>query len=544
MKNTEHTELPVFVKEYIGVVIGHMGYRRVIRQEVRQELVDHFVDALSDCSSEEERNACARALIQEFGDGKLLGTLLRRAKKRCRPFWRTAVTRFFQAAGVLFVLLVLYAGWFFAGKPIITTNYLEVLNRQVRPLADENQNAWPYYKQATDRYVECSEKEFDFSMRSLSTVTSKDREVLIKWIADNQATLDLVRQGNQKPYYWQVYRTEVKDNTAMFDVLLPHLTSYRHLARLYCWQALFAAEKGDMQKAFDSVFEAYSFGQHVRGQNNTLIEQLVAMAVEGASTGTIRLLLKDHPEAIDAETSKAALERFGKLVLAESFAVNYESEKIFFYDEIQRSFTQTRLGKSHLYLQRVGKHGLGFEGYGKTTKTLFHVLFTHPDREQTLADAGRFYEAMDNLKLQTPGTLHKQKIDMNERIEELAGDNVLFKILMPSLEKVYVRSYRNQADSVATLTLLGIFHCHKVRNGWPASLEVLVREGMLVNLPMDPFADAPLVYKKTADGFTLYSVGLDFTDNGGVPGTDSNGKTAVWGENGDAVFWPIQTDNG
>jgi len=47
------------------------------------------------------------------------------------------------------------------------------------------------------------------------------------------------------------------------------------------------------------------------------------------------------------------------------------------------------------------------------------------------------------------------------------------------------------------------------------------------------------VYRKTDSGFTLYSVGLNFTDDGGVPGKDSKDKPILWSEkDGDAVFWP------
>jgi hypothetical protein len=57
---------------------------------------------------------------------------------------------------------------------------------------------------------------------------------------------------------------------------------------------------------------------------------------------------------------------------------------------------------------------------------------------------------------------------------------------------------------------------------------------------MDPYSDRPLIYKKTDEGFMLYSVGLNFTDDGGVPGTDKNGKPRMWGDNGDQIFWPVE----
>jgi hypothetical protein len=49
----------------------------------------------------------------------------------------------------------------------------------------------------------------------------------------------------------------------------------------------------------------------------------------------------------------------------------------------------------------------------------------------------------------------------------------------------------------------------------------------LAEVPTDPFADAPLRFRRTKDGIMIYSVGYDGQDNGGklenngmIPGTD------------------------
>ncbi len=66
----------------------------------------------------------------------------------------------------------------------------------------------------------------------------------------------------------------------------------------------------------------------------------------------------------------------------------------------------------------------------------------------------------------------------------------------------------------------------------PESLRMLVENGLLPNVPIDPYSGAPLIYKIRGDGFKLYSVGDDFVDDGGVP--------CEWNdESGDHVFWPV-----
>ena len=105
-----------------------------------------------------------------------------------------------------------------------------------------------------------------------------------------------------------------------------------------------------------------------------------------------------------------------------------------FYDELQRSFSQTRIGKSHLYLQRVGHFGMGMGGDGASELIRWlHFLFTHPDREQTRQIVDEFYAEMDRLAAQTPASLHNQGIDMDKRREDIASSNILLNILVPAL---------------------------------------------------------------------------------------------------------------
>ena len=84
----------------------------------------------------------------------------------------------------------------------------------------------------------------------------------------------------------------------------------------------------------------------------------------------------------------------------------------------------------------------------------------------------------------------------------------------------------------ATTALLAIF-TYQAQEGWlPESLQQLV-ERLLQSVPLDPYSGKPLIYRINGDDFTLYSVGEDFVDNGGVP--------CEWNDQsgGDHVFWPV-----
>jgi hypothetical protein len=73
---------------------------------------------------------------------------------------------------------------------------------------------------------------------------------------------------------------------------------------------------------------------------------------------------------------------------------------------------------------------------------------------------------------------------------------------------------------------------------YPDNLQELRAGEHLEKLPIDPYSDKPLVYKKTKDNFILYSIGLNFKDDGGEPSKRSDGSIRKWSDNGDTVFWP------
>ena len=113
------------------------------------------------------------------------------------------------------------------------------------------------------------------------------------------------------------------------------------------------------------------------------------------------------------------------------------------------------------------------------------------------------------------------------------------RMLLPAIGRVHLLSYRVKPDVEATLAIIAALRYKQDIGSYPENLEKLVAAGYLKELPMDPYSDRPLVYKKTDDAFILYSVGQNFKDDGGEYGRNEKGDIKVWADNGDAVFWPV-----
>ena len=113
-----------------------------------------------------------------------------------------------------------------------------------------------------------------------------------------------------------------------------------------------------------------------------------------------------------------------------------------------------------------------------------------------------------------------------------------------AVKKTIEIGWRVRTSQAGLIGTLAILRFEKENNRLPDDWEELFESGYLKTIPMDPYSDNPLVYRKTDGDFVLYSVGLNFTDDGGVTGKSKSGNEIQWAENGDAVFWPVESVDG
>ena len=542
----KYSMLPVSVTDFIKLIIKKMRYRKKVGEEVEAELSAHFEDELKECKAEAEREQKAQQLVTEFGDVKMLAILLRRAKKRCRPLWRTVVARAIQAVGVLFVCLVLYIVWFLTGKPVVTRDYIAEFNLMVRPVADESLNAATLYNKAIEVFEDLPEDVSKALGKRYYEATQEDKQLIGKWLSDNEEVLELVIAGSKRPYYWQHYEGE-----DMMSVLMPHLAGFRSMAFSLRWRSQLRAENGRYEEAFNDVKTLYLFGRHVKGTKLVLIEQLVGIAIEAIAVENLRNILSEHE--IDSALLARLQKDFEQMKSVEDFTMSFEGEKMFVYDEIQRCFTEDRFGGGHLYLTRIGQ----IDSYGDESETTtvdiileqlsspegwaraVKVLFFHPNKQQTREAADRFYAFCETFAQKTPAQIKAEGLGIEKETIKIVGDNVFLSMLSPALGRAAEMGHRHRTNVEATISILALQRYKADKGSFPDNLQELVTAGYLRQLPVDVFSDKPLIYRKTDESFILYSIGGNFKDDGGKAEIDSKGRPKLWDYDGDAVFWPV-----
>ncbi len=547
-------ELPAVAADYIKLIIRKMRYRRKVQAEVKEELADHFREALDDYRSDEQREKKARRLIEQFGDAKMLGILLRRAKKRCRPLWRTITLRTFQTAGVLIIAFILYFVWFLSGKPVVTRDYVAELNELVRPVANESLNAALFYNEAAQLLDKPKDEVAKLLSKRYHETTAEQRELIGLWLEENNRPIELIVAGAQRPYYWPTYKSDSENS--MTGVLMPHLAMFREGTHALSWRAMLSAEQGRYEDAFDDIKTCYRFGHHLKG-DTVLIEQLTGMAVKTLAVRSLRSILAEH--AIEGDLLAHLQEDMEQIVAEDDWIVSLEAEKLFMYDEIQRCFTESRFGPSHLYLKRLLALGepLGFE-YSKDPLDLlifaillspdrwvntWTILFAHPDKQEAIQAANRYYALWDEIVAKTPAELAAEGIDPEQRSAEIIKDNLLLTILGPeNMARMHTVVYQHKVYVESGLIVLAVLRYEQDTGRLPETLEQLKAAGYVEKIPIDPFSGKFLAYRKTEKGFVLYSFGRDLDDDLGQGPCYKTSETGGRVDKGDWVFWPVEVE--
>jgi len=548
-KKSDLRDLPESVVEFIKNVIQKMRYRRGVREEVQAELAAHFEDELKDYPTDKDKEQKSRELIDGFGDVKLLAILLRRAKKRCRPLWRTVVVRAFQTTGVLIVCFVLYTIWFVSGKPTVRIDYLAELNRMTQPQISNEDNAWPHYERAIELFVKPGDKLMEIpafqdwkgpSYRSFEALSEQERQEIGQWTRQNEAAWQQFITGSLKTYCYRGY-TKGK-NDPLLAVVLPHLATLRDLLTSGIFHSRLQIAQGQTTQALDDCLAVVRAGSHWQGWG-TIVEQLVGLGISRA--GYEEILYIAATKDISEADLKRLQQRLSQIYPSGYPLMDIESERLLFHDVVQYTFTYGGPGGGHLIPRRLSSIdeiiGGGFDDMdGLVVGTAMGMI--HARRDDTIAKFNEIYDRQIETAKMTPyerragQALHDEEIFLATSKYRYA----LVHLFMPALGRASELAYRGRSLHEATVTILATKRYRQERGQYPMSLSELVSAGYIEQLPMDPYSDKPLVYHRIGDDFTLYSLGENFADDGGKVIGEGNDRRR-WGtdEDGDRVFWPV-----
>jgi hypothetical protein len=192
-KLLEDAGLPGPAAGKVRNVVKRTRLWRLEKVDVAQELIAHFLDG-------QEAGTPMDDLLGSFGDERQTAKLIRRAKKRQRPYAWHAFAWARLGFAVIIGVYGLAALYLLTGSPDIKTNYVAVLNREAAVVATDDA-AWPIYREALLELNLSEVREWDTPIPYYSALSDEEREKLGKELAESTDMLMPTQRSEYEPPY-------------------------------------------------------------------------------------------------------------------------------------------------------------------------------------------------------------------------------------------------------------------------------------------------------------------------------------------------------
>jgi hypothetical protein len=547
------TNLPPEMVNMIGQVVRRTRLWRSEKVDVARELIAHFQDGLS-------TGRLPQQLLLPFGDARVAAQLIRRAKKRNRPWpwhvWRWSC----WSCLALFSVYVLMAGYLLLGQPSVTTDYLKSVNARAFA-APRAERAWPLYREALlemGAQSTAQDPEAPFTQAGNVRPDSENWPAAEQFLSRHAAAVAKLRQAGQRASLGlqvgttaesfapedrvflpdQMQKRSQPSGNSVADVghsmliaaILPQLTLLNQASSLLATDCRRAARAMDAESAFDDVQAQLGMCRHVQ-ETSFLVSALIAGSIQTTACTTVSDVLLEHPDLWSKEQLLDLAHSFSRTHVGWRRAL--EGERAMFYDIVQRVYTDDGEGDG-----RLTQAGM------RLLNAVPQVVFggtEHPKAEGQASDsllmallpAANFMVA----SRREMADLYDQFLDQSAKLIDAPiwdGEGSGASRLMEPLENSQLRALRYvlvslfaPATSAAARkaafcraaqdgVLIGIaLELYRREHGdWPESLAALTPR-WLPEVPVDRITGDVLHYKIDAGAPLVYSVGIDLDDDGG-----------------------------
>ncbi|UCF16319.1 MAG: hypothetical protein JSW59_02455, partial [Phycisphaerales bacterium] len=374
-----------------------------------------------------------------------------------------------------------------------------------------------------------------------SPLTDTECEYISPWIKQNEAAWREFAAGALEPYCYKAYQYDPnpRDHWS-FGFGVPQML--RKLSWLGIWRSRINMKQGQIQQGFEDCLAVARAGSHWQGKGR-IGQQLSGQSMSGLAVGEIlHIAATQNLSATDLEQLQQQLSR----IYPGGYPhMNMEAERLAFLDTVQRVFTDEGFGGGHLipdrYIQIFEPRAYGDRKARMTVLPLTTSAgIVHARRDETVRKGNEIFDHHNQMCKMTPYEKYAREIGDDEICLSLPRER--YFLIHRVMRATYLDSesmYQNEALYQATIVTLALKRWRLEKNVYPETLSELIAAGFIEALPMDPYSEKPLIYRRADDDFILYSVGPDFTDDAGQYGVDRYGQARKWADNGDTVFWPL-----
>ena len=440
--------------------------------------------------------------------------------------------------------------------------------RESLPVAKSpDQLAWPAYR---DALVEMGLGQDDPKHKSEGAIAAmtemlpsdKQWPVASEWIAAHQPQIAALCAASKRPMFGFPVATPISDaDAALFGkntqsggifyggtidnadvtvqplicVLLPHLNSTSTASHLLATDMLLAVDQGNGERATRDAEAMMAISIHVQ-ESRLCVEDRMGIMFRLRATNNIVMALEWKPSIFtDAQLKRLQMAMY--LVPPALERPDFRTERLMFEDAVQRFYTDDGHGDGRFAPQWKQMETIAFmesvsgeKMYDKKVGVinqfdLFASFLSQPFA--CFAIAGRkealdHYDASMKRLIGDPNdslsdAVKAMAIADKEYVESMNAHGARFfleGILMPDFSKFMHLWKLDQARRDACAAAIAAELYHRANKKWPESAADLAP---LCNgkTPQDPWNGKPILMETDANGFRMWSVGMNGVDDHG-----------------------------
>lgn len=378
-----------------------------------------------------------------------------------------------------------------------------------------------------------TDKHFAIWERVMADVwTAKSHPEVKEWLDENKKHFDTVRRASlRKRYYHPLLSDDDDDSTMLIAVLLPQIQSSREYARGLTIRSNYYLGIGENEKCVEDILTMRRLGNLIT-QGGTLVEQLVGIAILGIAQSVeerVALSGKLTSKELLAYRTKMSQTRVASSVL-KSFD---EFERLTYLDSVQ----QVMKGGMRTLNQMMGGGGGGETQQTRMRELLDRAVTSSTDWTVTMRIGNKMFDKFsDNLKTDDWTEQGKAMARMEEELKKMSASidtttaiqaflggpefrgkmmgRIFVSLLMPALSAVTAAEHRVQISDDLSYFVLSIAAFKDEVGRYPNSLREL-SEKIAGDYPIDRYSNKDFLYRSNGDGFIVYSVGKNGSDNNG-----------------------------
>jgi hypothetical protein len=426
---------------------------------------------------------------------------------------------------VLFVLIAVLAALFVIFKVTISAKVnkrIEAIKKAGFPVTCEQLEAWYVFPKGDDNAADILLRAFSeyyqwkdeylkdlpafgrvFLPARTESLSAETKKLVTEFLSDNQKTVELLMKGATK----KDCRYPI-NLSAGFRTAMPYSEDIRDCRRTLKLVAVLAAENNQPNNAFRAI-------QSMFGLSNTFANEPVYES--------------QYVRCSCLDDGIFALERvLNKVELSDELLLNVGKQlaDVNIAGGVIRAFAGDRCNAIDLFQKSAGKTADFYNSFGASNvvspiTVALYKLSGISDKDMLL-----YLDIVDDaIKTARLPQAEQQKAanKLGLKVEAVSKNRTMLSMIMHDFYRLILRSLTATTRCHIASAALAVERFRLAKGTLPESLDEIVPQ-YLASVPVDPFNEKPVKYKKLPKGFIIYSVGENGIDDGGKEESKDTGR--------------------